>query len=439
MMCSHCIVGFSALLMVCASASDAAAEPPLTIDEAVKLALVGNERAQKAPLRTEAAAGQLARARGAFLPTLWANASETGKVHADQNDRHMTGTGSAGLTLPLVNPSAFPLYAQAHHQLEAERWGALEDRRTLAFDAARTYLVALTSERLLQAAQRRLERARANQQDTEARAAAQLTSSNDVTRATVESATAAGQVAQAQGSLERAYLQLGFLLGRRVAGPLVAPEQTALEAQHGSFKPEELVRAAEPRRPDVKSAHERTEALRYSAKEPLYRLAPTLSATAQIRTLLPSDSPATTHDESALLTLSWTLYDAGVRHAERRTRLAQAESQALDERLLRRSIATGIEVALASLHAARENHRIAIEGVAAARRGTEETEILYRQGLARAIELTDANAAAYAAEVNAESARLNMEQGYLDLRQELGLGPLGDGPKGEGALLGDLR
>ena len=46
------------------------AEKPLTIDQAVHLALTNNERAIKAPLRVEVAKGQLERARAAFLPTM---------------------------------------------------------------------------------------------------------------------------------------------------------------------------------------------------------------------------------------------------------------------------------------------------------------------------------------------------------------------------------
>jgi outer membrane protein TolC len=132
--------------------------------------------------------------------------------------------------------------------------------------------------------------------------------------------------------------------------------------------------------------------------------------------------------EAALLTLSWTIYDAGARYADRRTRVAQADSQALDERQLRRSIATDIGVAISGLRTARESYRISEVAAATAKLNTEETEILYRQGLARAIEVTDANASRYAAEVAVESAKLTMEQAYLGLRQALGLDPIGEGP-----------
>ena len=77
-----------------------------------------------------------------------------------------------------------------------------------------------------------------------------------------------------------------------------------------------------------------------------------------------------------------------------------------------------------SLRAARESLRRADEAVTAAQRSSVETEILYRQGLARAIELTDANGRRFDAEVSRASAKLSMEQAYLDLRFALGFGPV---------------
>jgi outer membrane protein TolC len=55
-----------------------------------------------------------------------------------------------------------------------------------------------------------------------------------------------------------------------------------------------------------------------------------------------------------------------------------------------------------------------------------ETEILYQQGLARALEVSDANGRRFDAEVNRATAKLSMQQAYLDLREALGLGPIGE-------------
>jgi outer membrane protein TolC len=164
--------------------------------------------------------------------------------------------------------------------------------------------------------------------------------------------------------------------------------------------------------------------LKLSAKEPLYRLIPSVNAQAQLRVLpdpLPTERAT---DETVTVNLTWAIFDQGARYADRKTRLAQAESQQLDAKLLRRSVATDVELAVIALRTAREAYRIAGDAVAAATRLTEETEVLYKQGLARAIELTTANSQRFDAEVSRASAKLSMEQAYLELRFALGLGPI---------------
>jgi outer membrane protein TolC len=220
-----------------------------------------------------------------------------------------------------------------------------------------------------------------------------------------------------------------------VAAPLVPPDNTTRAAQQyeqsqrnqvksALDRREEALKAAQDRRPDLRSLHEKTEALRYSAKEPLYRLIPSLSAAGQLRFVpdpLPSEK---TVDEQVSVNLTWPIFDAGFRYADRRQRIAQVESSEYDEKLLRRSVQTDVELALASLRSARANFKAATDAVVSAQKNTEETLVLYNQGLARAIEVNDANDKQFEAEVTQQTAKLTMEQAYLDLRNALGFGPL---------------
>lgn len=417
----------SAILGLFGSISEARAEGELRLDQAIKLALEHNERARKSPLRVDQAEGSLDRARGAFYPSLTAASSAQYKLREDKSGRNTTTSGTITLSQPIVNPSAFPQYSQASHQLESEKWGSIQDRRLLSFDTARAFLQALTTERVLEASNRRLDRAKANIANAEARAAAGLASTNDITKAQLELTTAQREVAQSEGRVGVAYLNLGFLVGRQVTPPLASPDRTTEAAASYETSPESQVKSALDRRPDLRSAHERTEALRASAKEPYYRLIPSLNGNVSVR-LLPDPLPTEqAHDETATLNLTWNIFDAGFRYADRRTRTAQAESQALDESLLRRSVDNDIRIALTNLKAARESFKIAEDAVTAAQKNLEETEILYKQGLARAIEVADATAKRFDADVTRASAKLTMEQTYLELRFALGLGPLDDG------------
>jgi outer membrane protein TolC len=190
-----------------AAAAPAAAAPDkqLNLEDAIRLALTNNERAQKAPLRVETADGQLDRARTAFYPSLTANGAGTWNSVTDKSGRAITTNGTVTLTQPLITPSAFPLYAQARHQRDSEHWGATEDIRVLTFDTARAFLQVLTAGRVLEAATKRLDKAKANLHDAEARAQAQLASTNDATRAQAELTTSQSEVAKAQGTVGKAY------------------------------------------------------------------------------------------------------------------------------------------------------------------------------------------------------------------------------------------
>jgi outer membrane protein TolC len=420
-------------IVLCAPA--VASADPMRLEDAVHLALQNNERAQKVPLRVEIAEGQLDRARDAFFPTLVGSGSSAYKPEAPANAPNLTTTGAVVLTQPLLSPSAFPQYAQQSHSLEAEKWGGLQDRRLLAFETAKAFVQALTAESVLVSAKRKADTAKLNLDSSQARSDAGLASTNDVTKAQLQVATSRSQIANAEGNTAKAYIALSFLVGKKVEAPLVRPDNTTRAAQHfeqvgtnqvknALDRRERALKAAQDRRPDVRSLHERTEALRSSAKEPLYRLIPSLSASGQVRFVPNPLGSEKAVDETVNLNLTWQIFDAGFRYADRRQRVAQLESSELDEKLLRRSVQNDAELALAALRAARTNFAAAEEAVTAGGKNTEETNILYKQGLARAIEVNDANDKQFEAEVTRESAKLAMEQAYLDLRFALGFGPI---------------
>lgn len=401
----------------------------MRLDAAIRMALSHNERAKQATYRVEVAEGQVARARSTFLPSIVAGGSATQRLYADARGDRFGTSASLTITQPLISPSPWALYSQARRNRSAERYAALDDRRSLAFDTARAFVQALTFENVLEAALRRRERAEANMASARARAEAQLASTNDVTRAQLEVATANREVGNARGGVARGYLQLGFLVGGPVQGPLAPPDGTTQAAELFTGSADSLVSGALARRPDVLAQRHRVEAARFGAAEPNYRYLPQLNLAGQSRmTPYPSPAGERWHDETLSLNLTWQIWDGGARDGDRRSRGAQAEIAALDEQLLRRGVNVEVGSALATLKASREAFQAAGEGADAARRNVEEAEILYRQGLGRALELVTATAQRFEAEVGLATAKLNMEQAYLELRFALGLSPTDETP-----------
>ncbi|MCC6647712.1 MAG: TolC family protein [Polyangiaceae bacterium] len=418
------VVGALALL----SARPAAAEEGLRLRDAIRMALARNERSIQAGQRVDAAEGSVDRARVGFRPSVTVSAGASKSIEPDRRGNSVPISSFAALTVsqPLLNFSTFPQVDQAKRSLEAERATAVDTRRVLAFDTARAFLQALTAEQMRRSAEQRHARAKANLQNAQARAEAGLASVNDATRARLDVSSAARDVATSLASEQRAMLSLAFVIGEATVGPLAPTDSMTQSAETFRDDGNALATSAVARRPDLRALRSRIDAAAESVRETHYRFAPSLSLSGQVR-LTPDATALRYHDETISLSLSWSLYDAGARVADRRTRQAQLEIARLDERYARRGVERDVRVNLVVLEDARLSFKAADEAVAAARQSAEETGILYKQGLARAIELVDANGRLFDAEISLATARLQMNQAYLDVRYALGLDPLDDG------------
>jgi outer membrane protein TolC len=407
-------------------AAQAADAPPVTLAQVVRQALSRNERARIADLGVVTADAAVDRARAGFLPTVTLAGSETLRPQSlEQNGRVAVRSNAANSSItvsqPILAVTAFPLYASAKHGFEAARFSALDQRRQLCFDAARAYFAIVAQQRLLTAAKQRLERAEANLADTRARAQAQIVSSNDATRSQIDRANAQQSVATAEGGVAQARINLEYI----VDGPLpgdVQPVDTSLVP--APLDAPSLVAQAVAGRPDLAASVENARASSASADEPRLRLVPTLGASAQARLADQTIAADRYYDTTLTLNLSWTIWDAGIRSADGTSRQAAAEVADLQSQALRRRVASDVRNALAELAAARTVTQAATDAVESAKKSAEETTVLYNQGLARAIELIDANLSRYDAEVALAGAQLALRQAELDLRAALGMFPI---------------
>ena len=410
---------------------------PLTLERAVALAAERNETALTAQARSEAAEARVARARAFFFPQL--NVSATYTRRLQEVVRQVGGedvviqtrnalSGNATASVPLFDARGFPLLQAANRDRGAAALDAVEARRQVSFQAATAFLTTLGQQQVAQAAERRLAFARQSLEEAKARAQAGLASTNDVTRATLDVATAEAELADAVGQAEANRLELGYLLVTPVEGPLAAPETLLGEASRPveSFAP--LTEGALERRPDILSAKLRIQQQEALAREPLARLFPTLSASGVYS--LTNEAGLSGRNWNAFLSvnLGWSLFDGGERYAERRERLALVRIQELDVAARTRRVDVSVDranVALRTAQAALNQSQVAVD---AARQNAEETSILYRQGIASSLALSDAQVRQFEAEVALARARYALGSALLELRAAVGLDPLGKEP-----------
>ncbi len=396
----------------------------LTLDGAVQLTVSRNERTRISDLNVVVADAAVEKAFTAFLPLLTATGGDTQTANVAPKSPYNVGTTALTVNQPLLTASAFPLYSQAKNLADAQRAQNVDDRRLLAFGAANAFFAVLNAQDIVQAAQRSLSNAKSNLDDTRARAQAQLSSTNDVTKAAVDMASAQHELDGDKGSLDNAFIQLAFTMNAPVPASLTPPAPTLAAAEQVPGASDTLVQFALDHRPDVTVAKYQASAAHDFAAEPMLRIIPTVGLQGQATgTTHPTGVPW--NNESASITLTWTIFDAGARYADKHSRDAQADIAELNLRLLARTVDAQVRSGIALLVAAQAAFHSAADGVKVAKQNVEETAILYRQGLATALELVDANDSRFTADVNYASAEFAMAQAYLNLRQALGLDALG--------------
>jgi len=403
----------------------------LRIEDAVQLALSRNERAKISDLNVRVAEVAVTRAVSPFLPSATFSANDTQRpADVVRQGPNNIGTAAVTITQPLLNVAAIPLFEQAKQLFEGQKAQTIDDKRLLAFDAAKAFFAALSADAVLEAAQRKLDTSKANLADTQARAEAQLTSTNDVTRAQIDLGGSEREVELDRGAAQAAYIQLAFTINAPPPTGLAAPAAVLRACREPVPRVDTLVHLALDHRPDLVAKKRLALAAHDFAREPLLRLVPTLgltgsfSGTTNTEAKPPAPAPLW-NDEFIQATLTWPIYDAGVRYADKHSRDASAGIADLTVDQLARTVDAGVRSAAVTLESSQTALNAAERAMNAARQSATETGILYRQGLAKAIELVDANDQRFLAEVNYSSDEYSVALAYLALRQALGLDPLG--------------
>ena len=412
------------------TAQTAAAEP-LTLQQAVALARKNHERPRVAALQEDAADARVARARAFFFPDITLSGTYTRRAF----ERTSTVGGetiiiqarnalnaNVTLTLPLFDARGIPLYRAAVANHDAAQHDAREIDRLIGFEAADAFFQTLAMRQVREAADRRVALATDSLKEAQTRFEAQLVSSNDVTKADLELASARLQLTAATTDFERARLSLGLLLVTEPPTELTEPgEPVGLNQPH-----ETLIAQALTQRPDLLALTARSRSARLLSDEPLTRLAPTLNLTAQGRATNEAGLSRNTLDGFVAITLSWTIFDGGELFADRRELVALSRVAELNEQLAKRSTQTQVRIALVSLDNARTALTHADASVTAASRNATEVAELYRQGLAGALDTQVARVQLFEAEVARARNRYDLQLAHLALRSATGLDAVGE-------------
>lgn len=411
----------------------------LTLESAIRMALTRNERSLMADQNNTAAQAAVGMARAYFLPAI--NATGTYTRRPFQVVRTVGGTeiavqkfnalaGVISLNMTLFDAVGIPGYRNIRFERDAQRYASADAKRQLAFEASNAYLSTLGIDQVLEAAHHRYDYAKQAFEAAKARYKAGLVGVNDVTRAELEVVTAELGITQSQGEVNTTYLQLGYLLDEPdMAGKkLQVPDELLKAAEEREFPVAGLIEEAQNRRLDLSSLKAHAQAQRALVLTPSLRWLPSLALTGQYRYTNESGLTGRSTNWNVGATMSWALFDGFYRNSQHSEYKALANVADLNVKANMRQVEVQVREALVSLENQRAVYRQARVAHDVALKNAAEIAELYRQGLASALQVADANVALFEAEVAFVQERYGLGVAFLNLEAALGLDPFGKEP-----------
>jgi outer membrane protein TolC len=380
----------------------------ITLGDAIARALATNPTYETALLEIRRANAVLVETRGAWLPTLYGNASV---AHLDGN-RVSAGTiilaqnelaANVTLTVPLVMTRQWLNTREARANADATRATAADARRTVAFATGRAYLAVYAQKLVIEVQERARDTARQHRDYARQRFTGGVGTRLDEVRAAQEVATDEALVQSAYAGLSAAEEALGILVG--TSGPLDTANDPTLPTPPPLR--ESLDDAA--KRTDVIALEARRSAADRVVRDDWSDYAPYLAAIAQPFYQNPPILTVPLTGYMAELVLTVPLYDGGLRYGQHRERDAlRDEARVAHE--------AGVRQARSDVRASFEALRRADEGLASSRaaaalasQALDLANLAYRAGAVTNIEVIDAERqardAATQAEVAADAAR----------------------------------
>ncbi|HET7785419.1 MAG TPA: TolC family protein [Myxococcales bacterium] len=401
-------------------AAPAFAQEKLSMEEAVRRAVLRSVTSIVAEQEIVRAQGILQEDRALSLPTIALNGTYT---RFDRDRVLSAGTGATGpttsrdqlsanavVTVPLVAPQRWLIWSHAGDQVDVARLSAEDARRQVAVLTARLYLGVMAQHRLVQIDGQARDAAKAHLDDAHARYEVGSGNRLDEVRAGQELATDESSLALARSNLVRAMEALGSLVGEE--GPVDVEDDLVLPEPQSEAR---AMEDAQSLRPDVRAQKERAEAARRVLRDSYADYLPLLQGVVQPFYQHPATAVTPETGWQASLVLSIPLFDGGARYGLRRERSAlYQESRAQLEGLLRQA-RSDVRTAFDAVRRADESVRSAREAARLAHEALDMTMLAYREGATNDLEVVDAQRRARDADTAGLVAEDTARQARVDL------------------------
>jgi outer membrane protein len=414
----------AALLALAAAlpAGRAAADGPLTLEQAVATARAHQPEIMAARAQSRAARARADQSRAALLPQVtgtagYANSGPTSKLLGTGESWY----GNLGASQTIWDfGQTWNRWGAAGATADAQAATEQASVQSLLLAVRVSWFQAAVSRDLVEVARRTLANREAHLAQVKAFVEVGTHPEIDLAQARADRATAVVALIGAENDLATARAQLNQAMG--VTGPsdyeLAPTQEAALTGEEATL--EALLEEALAHRPDVVAQVKLLEAQQASLRAVRGSYLPTLAASGKIgESAIGLDQPF--HDSWSLgVTLTWQLFQGGLTSAQDQEAQANIDVLAAQEEALKQQIRLELEQARLGVRAARATLEADHELVENAQALLRLAEGRFAAGLGSAIELSDAQVASSSAQAQEVKARFSLATARAQLSKALG-------------------
>ncbi|NRD42951.1 TolC family protein [Corallococcus exiguus] len=321
----------------------------------------------------------------------------------------------------LIVPTLWPAIQNAYLGEKAAALTAENTRREILFAVAQSYLGAASLREALAVNEQLLDVRRGFERDAEARFQAGDAEKLAVLRATLDRKEAEQAVVRSRNAYAIARSALAALLARPVDFDVAPPQGNAVTVPTEAGDAEGAEKTALDRRPDAAAARLNVDVARGGRKQILFEYLPNLYANGNYSAANTAGLTGQSTTWTAGLSLSWTLFDGGLREANLRESSGKIAEANANLRGLEEKIRDEVRKSRSELESAEVNLSTAEERVKLAWESARLAKQNFDAGATTYLQVTDVNAALANAQLSAVAESLNVRLSRLALMRAMGL------------------
>lgn len=379
---------------------------PLTLADAIRIALDNQMQIGIARSNADSARARLIVNKSAYYPSV-VPAYTYQSSSSDHNTRSLQTTAqgtTVGIQQTIFDSGKREIgVAQGRDAVRAADYGIRDTRASVILNVTTNWYELLRDKDLVRVAEAELTRTQTTVEATQAFVAAGTSAKKDILQAQADYSNASVQAIQARNNVRLAETSLRVAMGITAPQPIATPEepQAAPAADAETKTIAQFVQEAFANRPDLKQSEANLASVRSSVRLAAINAGPQLDSTVSG---LYSAHPSPGIDRVVSVSVTYPLFDAGgsrARVSEARAAYREAQQQL---ELLRQTIAADVESAYLKREEARTRISATQTALDASRANYDSATQSQKEGVGTILDVIAAENALITAETNAVQA-----------------------------------